>query len=139
MIQHIKKQTFRHANVAILAELPMADNEVIMDKTALSKAVDMYLNKEKTLGQMIAPTEGIYVSSTKLPIKDKDGTFRVNFGNRGNGTTMENMKLTDYLHKDMNNLQMIAFDDTRVDYSVDYTVPFNAFQAFGFALCQFDL
>lgn len=140
-VAHLKKETFRVANIALFSEMPAKNNEeAVLDNTALEEAVNSFLSKKKALGQIIAPAEGIYVSSTKLPVADKDGVFKVKFGNRGKGTSMKNMLLTDHLHKDVSNLQMVAFDkDALVDFAVDFVAPFNAFQAFGFAICQFDL
>jgi hypothetical protein len=111
---------------------------VILENGCLGKSVKFLLSKEKTLNDIVAPNIGIYVSVTNHQ-KNERGIPRPTFHGRANQVAAhENMKMADLLTK-RTNLHMVVWDDDKTEYNVDFAEPYNAFQAFGFALAQLEL
>lgn len=64
-----------------------------------------------------------------------EGQYRLNFGGRVLTPSVKNMQLENENGEVL--LQFGKVDDKR--FHLDYKAPFNAFSAFGAAICQFDL
>ena len=152
----LKGKTFRQCHVIFSTEESFAndaggmgatapnENASTKDKNHLKEAVKTVLTKAKKIEDIGNPARGIHVTSTKLPkYNPTTGTFTTNFAGRCQQSSQKNMQLSAdafYCNGNENqevNLQIACW--TTNEYSVDFTAPISPFQAFGFALAQFDL
>ena len=78
----------------------------------------------------------MFVFETKEPVFE-NGNFRLNFRGRVSVPSVKNFQLVSPDDIDHIICQFGKIGDDR--YHLDFKAPLNAFQAFAFAICQFNL
>jgi len=143
----MKGESLRECHVVFSSKNSIFKSEGIFGSSetvdnGFEKDVKAILGKKSTMSSFASLSEETRVTTTKLPkYNKKTGSFTANFGGRCKAADQLNMQLADYSPNNGSgkvNLQMAMW--TTDEYSLDFaSSTMSSFQAFGYALAQFDL
>ena len=132
MMKALTKTTFRTCSVLAFSE--NKNLGACVDKSQLEKSVNAIYKGKKSILSCQKLQDGIHVHGTKFPVLDTEtGKYVLKFGSRGQEPSRRNTQIG---NKDQVTMQMAKWASD--DYSVDFAAPYNAYQAFGFALAHLE-